>query len=231
MHQLKRILIGVLAVTTIASSAHAQAIYGAAEADTDDMTFFLLGASISAPGMGWKPYVALSTYHLRFDAGAASVTRNVIAPSVGLVNRGSEGSLQFGVGYSFADKDVTAPFPVAAESGDGVFTSAQWNHWGDGSHAYQLMGSYNWGTEFLWTRGRAAWQLAPQSPLFVGGEAAVLGGGDPSAWLAQVGPTVEWRFSPQLRLGLSAGVKFGLSNYDNNPAYGRVEFLWLPSTR
>lgn len=220
-----------LALSLLSSNAGAQAIYGSAEFDTDDFTMFFLGGSMSASGLGWKPYGAVSAYTLHFPG----VTRNVVVPTVGLVNRTNEGSVSFGVGYAFSDKDFDQPLLVPAESGSGIIGSVQWNHWGSGDHALQLLGSYNFGTQFFWTRGRASRPLATQSPLWVGGEASVFGGGDPSASMAQLGPTVEWRFSPQFRLGGSAGIKFGLSSPAGvdlgNPAYGRVEFLWLPRAR
>lgn len=220
-----------LALTLIGSNASAQAIYGAVEVDDDEFSLLFLGASMSAGGLGWKPYVAVSGYNLRFPAGATKLNRNVVVPSVGLINRTDVGSVGFGVGYAFATEDVGGPLLIAAESGDGVVGTFQWNHWGTGTRALQLLASYNFGTEFLWTRGRASMPLATESPLWAGGEAALLGGGDPSAWLTQFGPTVEWRFNPQFRLGGSAGLKVGLSNGAGSAAYGRLEFLWLPNAR
>jgi hypothetical protein len=219
-----------LALIMLSSNAGAQAIYGAAEFDDDEFAMLFLGGSISSSGLGWKPYVAVSAFSLRFPSGTGTLNRNVVAPFIGLVNRTNVGSVGFGVGYAFADEDVGGPLLVA-ESGDGVVGTFQWNHWGAGDHALQFLGSYNFGTEFLWTRGRASRPLATESPLWVGGEAALFGGGDPSAWLGQFGPTIEWRFSPQFRLGGSAGLKFGLSNGGGSSAYGRLEFLWLPRAR
>jgi hypothetical protein len=95
----------------------------------------------------------------------------------------------------------------------------------------QVLGSFNFGNEFLWTRGRAGWRLTPTSPLFVGGEAGILGGGDSNAFLAQFGPLIEFRFNPQFRLTASAGLKVGVAEVEGNAAYGRLEFLWLPTAR
>jgi hypothetical protein len=233
MHQnFRRLLAGTaLALTVFSSTAGAQAVYGAAEVDDDETTLLFLGGSWGVPGMGWKPYVALSAYQIRFDVGAGTRSRNVVVPSLGLVNRMAEGSFGVAVGYAMADEDVTGPILIGAESGDGVVASASYNHWGSGDHLLQLLGSYNFGTEFVWTRGRASRPLASQSPLWVGGEAALMGGGGADAWLAQFGPTVEWRFSPQFRLGGSAGLKVGVSNASGSAAYGRLEFLWLPGAR
>jgi hypothetical protein len=235
MYQTIRRLTAASAVVMLmftAARVDAQAIYGAAEIDDDETSFFFLGGSWGVSGLGWKPYVALSAYHLRFDAGSVTRDRNVVVPSIGLINRKADGSFGGSVGYAFSDEDVSGqPLLVGAESGDGVVGALQWNHWGSGGHALQALASYNFGTQFLWTRGRASRPLTSTSPLWVGGEAALMGGGDSDTYIAQFGPTVEWRFNPQFRLGGSAGFKVGVSNASGSAAYGRLEFLWLPTAR
>lgn len=216
------------ALMLIGSTAHAQSIFGAAEFDDENTSFFLLGGSWGPGGLGWRPYLGVSAYHLRFDAGPSTTTRNVVVPSIGMTNRMSDGSFGGSVGYAFADEDAPVAF-VGAESGDGVVVQGHLNHWGSGRHNLQLLGSYNFGTEFFWTRGRASRPLTATSPLWVGGEAALMGG--ESVTLAQIGPTIEWRFSPQFRFGGSAGFKPVLSGGSGSAVYGRVEFLWLPSAR
>lgn len=215
-----------------ASPARAQAVFGAAEVDDENTTFFLLGATLPlGGGLGWHPYVGVSAYHLRFDTGPSTTTRNVIVPSIGLTNTMSDGSFGGSLGYAFADVDRSVP-PVTfvgAESGDGLVAQAHWNHWGSGRHALQWLGSYNFGTEFFWTRFRGSKPLTATSPLWVGGEAAIMGG--ESATIAQLGPTIEYRFNPQFRLGGSAGFKPVLSGGGGSAVYGRVEFLWLPRAR
>ena len=225
------LLLSALAFVCTSISAQAQAVYGAAEVDDDDLLLLLIGASLRAGGLGWKPYAAVTAYHLQFPVGTGTVDRNVIVPTVGLSNETSVGSVSFGAGYAFANRDATDPILVGGESGRGVVATAQWNHWGTGTHNYQALGSYNFGTEFLWTRGRASWPLRQGSPLWAGGEVALMGGGEPSAYIAQFGPMVEWRFNPQFRLAGSAGLKAGISNASGSAVYGRVEFLWLPRAR
>lgn len=221
-----------LALTVVSSQASAQAVYGAAEVDDDEVRLFFLGGSWGLPGMGWHPYVSASAYNVSFPAGTTRQSLNVFVPSVGLTNRMATQSVNFGVGYAFANKDFNQPFLVQAESGDGVVGSFGWNHWGAGNHALQVLASYNFGSEFLWTRGRASKPLTTTSPLWVGGELALLGGGNANAYIAQLGPTVEWRFNPQFRLGGSAGLKTGVSNASGLSAvYGRLEFLWLPTAK
>jgi hypothetical protein len=223
-----------LALTLVASRADAQAIYGAAELDTDDVAFFMLGGSWNPPGLGWKPLVSVTAFHLRVSPGATTFTRNVVLPSVGVINMQPDQSLMFAVGYAFSDDEVDDPLTpgLPVQQGEGVVGSFGWDYWGTtGRRAAQLLAAYNFGTEFLWTRGRASLPLTATSPLWVGGELALFGGGSPSVYIAQLGPTIEYRFTPKFRVGASAGVKFGVSNAEGfgAPAYGRLEFLWLPA--
>lgn len=237
MHAFKWTLAGAgaaLAFTLISAPAHAQAIFGAAELDDDETQLYLLGGAWAPGGLGWKPFGSVVAYHLRFDAVPENVSLNVVVPTLGLMNVGPTQSLSLGVGYAFSDDetdDVNEPILISAESGDGVVASVGWDYWGDGNRMAQVLGSYNFGNEFLWTRGRAGWRLTPTSPLFVGGEAGILGGGDSNAFLAQFGPLIEWRFTPQFRLTGSAGLKVGVAEVEGNAAYGRLEFLWLPTAR
>ena len=221
-------MMAVAALTSFASTSDAQAVFGAAEFDDENTSFFLLGATLPiGGGLGWHPYVGVSAYHLRFE-GLGTTNRNVVVPYLGLTKTMSDGSFGGSVGYAFADEDAPVAF-VGAESGDGLVTQVHWNHWGSGRHALQLLGSFNFGTEFFWTRGRASKPLTATSPLWVGGEVALMGG--ESVTLMQVGPTIEYRFNPQFRLGGSAGFKPVLSGGSGSAVYGRVEFLWLPRAR
>jgi hypothetical protein len=219
----------VAVVILTPSSLQAQAIFGAAEFDDENTSFFMLGGTMGlGSGMGWRPFVGLTAYHLRFE-GLGTTDRNVIVPSLGMSNTSATGSYGGSLGYAFADEDAPVAF-VGAESGDGVVLQGHWNHWGTtGRHAFQWLGSYNFGSEFFWTRGRASKPLTATSPLWVGGEAALMGGNDVT--LAQLGPTIEWRFNPQFRLGGSAGFKPVLSGGSGSAVYGRLEFLWLPRAR
>jgi hypothetical protein len=223
----------ILAFTSV--PAHAQAVFGAAELDDDETQLYLLGGAWAPGGLGWKPFGSVVAYHLRFDAFPEDVSRNVVLPTLGLMHAGQTQSISFGVGYAFADDDTdddtNDPALVGAPSGDGVVASVGWDYWGDGSRMAQVLGSFNFGDEYLWSRGRAGFRLTPTSPLFVGGEAGIMGGGDDNAFIAQFGPLIEWRFNPQFRLTASAGLKVGVAEVEGNAAYGRLEFLWLPLAR
>lgn len=219
--------------TPALASGQSIAVFGSAEAAGDNTALFLLGAGWN-PGMqGWQPYVSAVGYNLRFTSGGTTITRNVFAPQAGLRYQTPVSATQFGAGYAFTDQSATSAgvFPVSAETGKGVFLAFQYNYWGNGSRSSELLGSYGLKTNFLWTRGRMLWRLAPDSPLFVGGEAGLLGDTQsPSFWTGQIGPAAEYRFSPNFRLTFGAGLKVGLSGPGNSGsnAYGRIGFLWLP---
>ena len=225
-----------LALTFGASRVSAQGVFGAFELDDDNTQLLLLGAAFSPGGsLGWKPFGTVVGYNLRFDAGATTESRNVLVPTVGLMRTSNTQSLGLGVGYAMSDEDTDVALLVPAQSGDGVVASLGWDYWGTGNRMAQLLASYNFGTEYVWTRGRAATQLATNGPLFVGGEAALMGGqtgdGGSGAFLGQFGPLLEYRFNPQFRLTGSAGLKVGIAEVSGTSTYGRIEFLWLPGAR
>lgn len=227
----RRTAIAVAVMSLVGSRLSAQAIFGAAETDDDDVSIFLLGGAWAPGGLGWKPFGSIVAYNLRFPAGTVTQTRNVVLPTIGLMHAMPTQDVEFGVGYAFADEESSNPLLVPAPSSDGVVGSFGWNYWGNGRRAAQVLASFNFADTFLWSRGRASLPLTATSPLWVGGEVGLLGGGNPSAYLAQFGPTIEYRFNPQFRLGGSAGLKVGVSNVTGSSVYGRVEFLWLPTAR
>ena len=208
-------------------------VFGSAEAAGDNTTLLLLGAAWSPGRIGWQPYVSAIGYNLRFDNGPVSVSRNVFAPQVGVKYQTATSAFQVGGGWSFTS-DTTGAFNLAAPSGEGPFGAVQWDYWGNGNRAAEFIGSYGTDDQFLWTRLNGFQRLTTTSPLYVGGEGILFGStGDNDFWSAQVGPAIEWRFSPQFRLGAAAGFKVGLSPSTNRDtdAYGRLSFVWLPTLK
>jgi hypothetical protein len=227
---------GVVLNSAIAttSSAQAIAVYGAAEAAGDKTTLGLLGASWAPGHIGWQPYASVIGYVVRFDAGTTTISQNVVAPQIGLRYQTATALTQIGGGYSFATEDNQGAFPVSAETGEGPFGAFQWDYWGNGSRALEAIASYGFDTKFLWSRGMALQRLTSTSPLFAGGEVSLFGNtGTNDFFTMQVGPAVEWRFTPAFRLGLAAGFKIGLSGVGNDQTdpYGRLSFLWLPNQK
>ena len=103
------------------------------------------------------------------------------------------------------------------------------DHWGTGSPlGYQLLGSYNFGSESYWTRGRVTTRVADRSPgqVRLGGEVALLGGEGYSAW--QPGAVLEFHNGAGRILGLGAGMK--IFDGGDDAFYVRVEGV-LPLSR
>jgi hypothetical protein len=229
----KPLVLVATAILLCAPAVRAQgiAVFGAAEAAADETQLFLIGGAWSPGRIGFQPYVSAIGYNLRFDSGVSIVTRGVFAPQLGVRYQTPSGATQFGAGYSFSNDDTSGVFNLAAESGDGPFLAFQWNHWGAGSRALEAIASYGLDTEFFWSRVTGLQRLTSTSPIFAGIEGSLFGRtGNNTFWTTQVGPSVEWRFTPAFRLGLAAGLKLGVSPSTNNrsDAYGRLSFLWLP---
>lgn len=211
-----------------ASTASAQwnsTAIGVAEYDTEQTLLLLAGVSASPGGVGIAPLVGVQTNFLTFDA-VDRVEVFTVRPYAGLRSGYEGGSLYGTVGYAFSsrDEDVGA---VAADRGSGVVVSAGLDHWGTGGPlGYQLLGSYNFGSEAYWTRGRVTTRAGRTSGMRVGGEVALLGGEGYSAW--QPGAIVEWHNGAGRILGLGAGMK--LFDAGDDAFYVRVEGV-LPLSR
>ena len=218
------------AVLSATAAAQSVAVFGAAEGTGNNTSIYLIGANLSASGLGWKPEVGATAYELHFPG----TDRGVFEPHVGLVNSMADQSLGFSVGYAFASTNTNVAALVPGQSGRGVVVSGDWDYWDNNRKAAQLLGSYNFGDNGFWGRGRASRPVHVGSPLWFGGEAVLLGETQsPSVWAAQLGPTLEYRFSPQFRLGGSGGVQFGLGSNGGpgTTGYLQVEFLWLPTQK
>ena len=165
-------------------------------------------------------------------------TREIITvlPSVG-VRRGFDGgSFQFRVGYAFRDANddddgdvIGVPVVAADVGGDGVTNSAQVDYWGNGNLNAQLIGSYNYGSESLWSRARLTQRLfsfSGDGHIRAGGEAAFLSGEGYDAW--QVGGVVG--FHPGGGTIINAGIGRKLaSGAGKDATYFRAEIVLTPA--
>jgi hypothetical protein len=223
------------ALNITVARAQGIAVFGTAEVDGNDQTLFLLGGAWHPNRLGWQPYVSAIGYNIRLDGGS-TFDQSVFAPQVGLRYQNAVSAVQFGGGYAFTNNDV-AFAGANIESGKTPFAAFQWNHWGTGVRSLEAIASYGFDTEFFWSRFTGLQRLAQASPLYVGAEAGVFGGGEgPSDfWTAQFGPAIEWRFTPAFRIGAAAGLKAGISSpagvSRESDAYGRLSFLWLPGLK
>ncbi|MEO7457477.1 MAG: hypothetical protein ABIY52_14525 [Gemmatimonadaceae bacterium] len=229
-------LSAALSLAAITSaSAQALATFGSAELAGFGEGSALLGGTLSTGHRGWGPIATAIVQTYRYRSGPGTHTQAyAFSPSVGLQDMMAEGSVQASVGYTFVSADAAnslGGIVAGNETGgkNGVFASAQGNYWGNGENTAQAIGSYNFASDYYWTRGRAAHRLAPSAhPVYVGAELVLQGSQDftPSIFRFQAGPTIEYRVSPEFRVGASAGYRGGNNNAPGS-GYARIEFLHL----
>lgn len=216
-----------------AMSAQSVAIYGSAEGAGYGEGSLFIGSSVSAKGLGWRPYVAIGAYTFRYRSGAGHNAKSAVAPSIGLVHNGPQQSVQFGVGYVFlgdgAPTRTSAGAPLGSQNSP--FVSGQYAFWGDGSKEVLLLGSYATKSQYLWTRGSALSRIGGSTGrLFAGGEVGLQGGmGNPSYYRIQAGPAISYRVTESFRLNGAAGVRIATGNSaPPMTGYARIGFLALP---
>ena len=203
---------------------HATAI-GVAEYDTKQTSLLLAGLSATPGGKGIAPIVGIQGYALGYKGGTSRTNVFTVQPFVGLANNYDGGSVAGHIGYAFSNKSVSAPVQstVTGDQGQGVVVSGSWDQWGTGGPiGHQLLGSYNFGSKSLWTRGRVTRNLTPGGPSQrrVGAELAYLEGTGYSAF--QPGGVLEFHDPKGNILGLGAGMKF-FGNRGGNAVYFKVE--------
>jgi hypothetical protein len=209
----RRIALAALLTAMFSTNATAQwkaTAIGVAEYDTEQTLLLLAGLSTGPGGMGWHPRLGVQAYHLGYDGGTARTTVFSVRPYVGLQNTFEGGSVGANLGYAFVNKDVSSAVSPAfiPDRGEGVVLSGGWDQWGTGGPmGYQLLGSYNFGSEALWARGRATTRISqkPNGQTRLGGEVAYLTG---SNWYGvQPGAILEFHNGGNI-LGVGAGMKF-----------------------
>jgi hypothetical protein len=240
-------LAALAGLTVIGRTADAQmptlhpSFYGSAEADTRNTQFYLLGMYVGMGGLGWSPYFNINGYVDRFRVGAGAArttqTLSAIAPTVGLAYAGRTGGVSFGAGYAW----VHNPNPLApgAEAGNrnGVTASFGAYHNGSGRRPLhtQLLSNYNFGSQYLWARGRVSspFGYSVAHPARIGLEVVGQGGGKNGITTNsfQVGPTLEYAWTPNFRTTGVVGYKSvggsGLVNRES-AAYFKLEFSLSP---
>jgi hypothetical protein len=241
------IALGVIAgLAAAARTAEAQmpplhpSFYGSTEFDTRHSQFYLLGMYVGMGGLGWSPYFNINGYALHYRpivGSTATQTLSAIAPTIGLAYAAPSGGVSFGVGYAWVNNpDVGAP---GAEAGgkNGVTASfgAYQNGTGRRPLHTQLLSNYNFGSQYLWARGRASvpfgYSLA--HPARIGAEVVGQGGGKDGrkSNSFQFGPTLEYSWTPQFRTTGAVGYKsVGGLSFPNreSAAYLKLEFSLSP---
>ncbi|MEO8910093.1 MAG: hypothetical protein ABI408_07695 [Gemmatimonadaceae bacterium] len=212
--------------------------YGSAEADTRSAQFYLLGMYVGMGGLGWSPYFNINGYLDHYPiAGAAARSLSAVSPTAGLAYAGRTDGVSFGAGYAWVhNPDSEAP---GAEGGNsnGLTASFGAYHNARGSrpmHA-QLLSNYNFGSKYLWARGRASvpYGRSTAHPARVGIELVGQGGGDGALTTntLEAGPTLEYAATENLRLTGVVGYKSvggsALASRES-AAYLKLEFSFSP---
>jgi hypothetical protein len=239
-----RILFAALAASAgIASSADGQQIvaFGAAEYSGERRSVQLLGFAVSSGLPGWSPVFTVTGLRFTFpvtDVLGTTTTADAfaVAPSLGLRYQTETRSTGVHVGYIFVDEDqsVGAITGSPVGSSDGVFATFQHDYWGRGERLAQLIATYNFGGNYLWSRAKGGVRFPSiASPLYIGGEVIFQGGGRdntlgiPNTWVLQAGPALMFQLTPNFRLDLSGGVRVPIDDPADPPVggYGRIEFV------
>jgi hypothetical protein len=236
----------VAGLTAIGRKADAQmpplhpSFYGSAEADTRNTQFYLLGMYVGTGGLGWSPYFNVNGYVLDYPVNGVKRTLSAVSPSVGMAYAGSTGGVSLGVGYAWVHNAVpTAP---GAEGGSSNGVTASFGAYQNGTgrrplHT-QLLSNYNFGSKYLWARGRASvpFGYSVEHPARIGLEVVGQGGGKNgiTSNSFQVGPTLEYAWTPNFRTTGVVGYKnvggnfFGASSPRESAAYFKLEFSLSP---
>jgi hypothetical protein len=245
----RTLVAALVAWAGVASSAGAQQIvaFGAAEFSGQRRSVQLLGLSASSGLPGWSPVLTVTALRFTFPVpdvtgvGTETADAFAIAPSLGLRFQTETGATGVHVGYIFIesdDDDLIAPGGSPVGGDDGVFATFQADYWGRGERIGQLIATYNFGGEYLWSRAKGGVRVGGlTSPLFVGAEAIFQGGGGDDdlgiddTWALQIGPVLMFQLTPNFRLDLSGGARFPVGDDDDGgdvvTGYGRIEFVAL----
>jgi len=214
--------------------------YGSAEVDTRHSQFYLLGMYVGMGGLGWSPYFNVNGWALHFRPNQnSSVTRTMtaVSPTVGLAYAGRNSGISIGAGYTWVHNPT--PGTPGAEGGSSNGVTASFGAYNNGSgrrslHT-QLLSNYNFGSRYLWARGRASEPFgnSARHPARVGLEVVGQGGGKNGLTTNefQVGPTLEYAWTPNFRTtGVIGWKNVGGSNFANrdNAAYFKLEFSLSP---
>src|SRR4051812_40327027 len=214
--------------------------YGSAEVDTRHSQFYLLGMYVGMGGLGWSPYFNVNAYALHYRPNHLldnTATLTAVSPTIGLAYAGRTGGVSFGAGYAFVHNEN--PGAPGAEGGgsNGVTASFGAYHNGTGRRAMrtQLLSNYNFGSHYVWARGRASVPFGTSMvhPARIGAEAVGQGGGKngDTSNAVQVGPTLEYGWTPQYRTIHAGGWKaVSGSSFASreNAAYVKLEFSFSP---
>ena len=250
--QLKRVRIALLALVTfaeltgVARNANAQlsqfhpTLYGSAEADTRSSQLYLAGLYVGMGGLGWSPYFnanGLLLHYRPIPTIDATQSLTAASPTLGLAYAGRSGGVSFGGGYTWVNHEN--PAAPGAESGGKSGATASFGAYSNGGRRRgmrsQLLANYNFGSHYVWARGRASVPFgnSARHPARIGAEVVGQGGGlnGITTNSFQVGPTFEYAWNQNFRTTLAGGYKnVGGTTFNSrdNAGYAKLEFSLSP---
>ncbi|HEY6088688.1 MAG TPA: hypothetical protein VD771_02755, partial [Gemmatimonadaceae bacterium] len=175
-------------------------------------------------------------YRLRPVATSPDRTLSAVSPTIGLAYAGRNSGVSFGVGYAFVNKnDPGAPGSEAGGSSGVTASFGAYNN-GTGRRAMhtQFLSNYNFCSQYLWARARGSVPLgySIEHPARIGLELVGQGGGKGTSKsnAFQVGPTLEYAWTPNFRTTGVVGYKSvgGPNVSRESAAYFKLEFSFSP---
>jgi hypothetical protein len=143
-----------------AQPARAQDLSFAAAAEAaGDEVYVVFGEPtlLFGPAMGLRPLVRAGAYYV-IAPGENSMG---VTPAAGLRYMTTGGFIQGAVGWNFAGNENG--FDPIGGGANGLHTSVQTEFWGDGDWGASGIASYNWGSDFLWSRARLTKRIMPRA--------------------------------------------------------------------
>jgi hypothetical protein len=196
---------------------------------------------VGTGGLGWSPFFNVSGYTLRYrgpsSLSSASSTLSAVLPTLGMAYAGRKGGVSLGAGYAFVNNEN--PGAPGAEGGGSSGATASLSAYQNGSGRRplrtQLLSNYNFDSRYVWARGRASvpFGYSNRHPARIGAEVVGQGGGTDTrkSNSFEVGPTLEYTWTPRLRTTGVAGYKsVGGPSFPSreNAAYFKLEFSFSP---
>jgi hypothetical protein len=239
MRRASVVALAALTAALVPTATEAQlsaVVHGGTEVDTEGFQIFVLGAGLTRAGLGLSPSVSVVGYHLRDSRlDAPTVTRNAVAPMVGLRQQWQTGAVSAHAGYLFSDGEGTGVLPGSpAGGGDGVLTAVQANYWSPAATSAQAIASYNWNANYIWTNLRGSQglgRIGGPPTIALGAEVQFQGQLEQEAGYraVQAGVLGEIHVAPQVRLiGVVGGKTDNVEMHPEVFPYFKLEFVAFP---
>ena len=212
-----------------AASAQDLSWASAFEADGNEVYVVFTQPSLTFGTGTVRPSIMLGAYHV-WTPGEDTWG---LTPAAGLGYYTSGGLIKGTLGWAVRDDDNGNEVDVFGGSNNGLHTGIQTEFWGDGEWGLQGLASYNWGSDFLWSRARVARRIMQSSS---GGSTSL---GAELGWqtvaddgdliddneyeATMIGPVLLFNRPSGMSWALGAGVKLTEPGPDDSTWYAKVE--------